>query len=182
MVTGKYKSMRNEEVAWIFQELAGLMEVKEEDFFKIRAYKNAARILAELEEPLEEIRRRGDLTKIPGIGKNIAAKINEILTTGRLQKLEDLSKEIPPGLLDIVSLPGIGLKRAAQFRDDLGITSLGELAKAARAGLAIVLTDCIMLLIPAIRISLSCGASRGTEACMAGTWNAIPAERIIRRR
>jgi DNA polymerase (family 10) len=126
--------MRNEEVAWIFHELAELLEFKEEEFFKIRAYKNAARILAELEEPLEEIRLRGDLTKIPGIGKHIAAKINEILTTGRLQKLEDLSKEIPPGLLDIVSLPGIGPKRAAQFRDSLGITSLGELAKAARAG------------------------------------------------
>lgn len=126
--------MKNEEVAWIFHELAELLEFKEEEFFKIRAYKNAARILAELEEPLEEIRLRGDLTKIPGIGKNIAAKINEILTTGRLQKLEDLSKEVPPGLLDIVSLPGIGPKRAAQFRDSLGITSLGELAKAARAG------------------------------------------------
>jgi DNA polymerase (family X) len=126
--------MRNEEVAWVFHELAELLEFKEEEFFKIRAYKNAARILAELEEPLEEIRRRGDLTKIPGIGKNIAAKINEILTTGQLQKLEDLAKEIPPGLLDIVSLPGIGPKKAAQFRDRLGITSLGELAKAARAG------------------------------------------------
>lgn len=132
--TGLYTSMRNEEVAWIFHELAEMLEFKEEDFFKIRAYKNAARILAELEEPLEEIRLRGDLTKIPGIGKNIAAKINEVLTTGRLQKLEDLSKEIPPGLLDIMSLPGIGPKRAALFRDSLGITSLGELAKAARAG------------------------------------------------
>lgn len=121
-------------MAWIFHELADLLEFKEEDFFKIRAYRNAARILAGFEEPLEEIRLRGGLAKIPGIGKNIAAKINEILTTGRLQKLEELLKEIPPGILDVMSLPGIGPKRAALFKESLGIASLGELAKAAREG------------------------------------------------
>jgi DNA polymerase (family 10) len=126
--------MRNEEVAWIFHELADLLEYKAEDFFKIRAYRNAARILAGLEEPLDQIRLRGGLAKIPGIGKNIAAKINEILTTGRLQKMEELLKEIPPGIMEVMSLPGIGPKRAALFRASLGITSLGELAKAAREG------------------------------------------------
>ncbi|MFX4261371.1 DNA polymerase/3'-5' exonuclease PolX [Pelotomaculum propionicicum] len=126
--------MRNEEVAWIFYELADLLEFKGEDFFKIRAYRNAARILAGLEEPLEEIRSRRGLSKIPGIGKNIAAKIDEVLATGRLQKLEGLLKEIPPGILEVMSLPGIGPKRAAMFKERLGITSLGELAGAAREG------------------------------------------------
>lgn len=126
--------MRNVEVAWIFHELADLLEFKGEDFFKIRAYRNASRVLAGLDEPLEEIRKRGGLAKIPGIGKNIAAKINEILTTGRLQKHEDLLREISPGLLDIMSLPGIGPKRAGMLRERLGVSSLEELAKAAREG------------------------------------------------
>jgi DNA polymerase (family 10) len=126
--------MRNEEVAWIFYELADLLEFKDEAFFKVRAYRYAARVLAGLEEPLEEIRLRGGWAEIPGIGNNIAAKINEVLTTGRLQKLEELLKNTPPGILDVMSLPGIGPKRAALFMEQLGITSLAELARAAKEG------------------------------------------------
>ncbi|HOV79571.1 MAG TPA: DNA polymerase/3'-5' exonuclease PolX [Bacillota bacterium] len=126
--------MRNIEVAWIFHELADLLELKGEDFFKIRAYRNAARILAGLEESVEEIWKRGELVKTPGIGRNIAAKIDEILTTGRLRKLEDLLREIPSGVLDIMSLPGIGPKRAGIIFKNLGVSSIGELAKAAREG------------------------------------------------
>lgn len=121
-------------MAWIFHELADLLEFKGEDFFKVRAYRNAGRILAGLEEPLEEIRSRGGLSRIPGIGKNIAAKIDEVLATGRLQKLEGLLKEIPPGILEVMSLPGIGPKRAAMFMERLGVTNLEELAVAAREG------------------------------------------------
>lgn len=121
-------------MAWIFHELADLLEFKGEDFFKIRAYRNAARILAGIDEPLEEIWKRGGLTKTPGIGKNIAAKINEILTTGRLQKLEELLREVPPGLLDMMSLPGIGPKRAGIIHQHLGVSSLEDLLKVAREG------------------------------------------------
>ncbi|BAF60128.1 MAG: DNA polymerase/3'-5' exonuclease PolX [Pelotomaculum sp.] len=126
--------MQNFEVAWIFHELADLLEFKGEDFFKIRAYRNAARVLACLEEPLEEIWKRGELAKIPGIGKNIAAKINEVLATGHLKKHEELLQEIPPGLLEIMSLPGIGPKRAGLIYRKLGVASLEELARAAREG------------------------------------------------
>lgn len=126
--------MKNEEVAWVFHELADLLEFKGEDFFKIRAYKKASKVLAGLDEPLEEIRQRGGLAKIPGIGKNIAAKIDELLSTGRLKKMEELLKEIPPGLLEIMSLPGIGPKRAGLLLSSLGITSLDELSRAARQG------------------------------------------------
>lgn len=126
--------MRNVEVAWIFYELADLLEFKGDEFFKIRAYRNAARVLAGLDEPLEGIWRRKELAKVPGIGKNISAKIDELLTTGRLKKHEDLLREIPPGLLDIMSLPGIGPKRANMIYKTLGITSLAELAEAARKG------------------------------------------------
>ncbi len=126
--------MRNEEVAWVFHELADLLEFKGEDFFKIRAYKKASKILAGLDEPLEEIRRRGGLAKIPGIGKNIAAKIEELLATGQLKKMEELLKEIPPGLPEIMSLPGIGPKRAGLLLSSLGISRLDELSSAARQG------------------------------------------------
>ncbi len=126
--------MRNVEVAWIFYELADLLEFKGEQFFKIRAYRNAARAITGLDEPLEGIWKRKELTKIPGIGKNISAKIDELFTTGRLEKHEDLLREIPPGLLDIMSLPGIGPKRADMICKRLGVTSLAELAEAARKG------------------------------------------------
>lgn len=126
--------MRNVEVAWIFHELADLLEFKGEDFFKIRAYRNAARVLAGLDTPIEEVWKKGELGKIPGIGKNIAAKINEILTTGRLKKHEELLGEIPPGLLEIMTLPGIGPKRAGMLHQKLGVSTLEELAKAAREG------------------------------------------------
>ena len=126
-------NMRNEEVAWIFYELADLLEFKGENFFKIRAYRNAARVLSGLAEPLEEIGQRGEWIKVPGIGKIIAAKIDEILTTGHLNKLEKLRCEIPPGIVEIMSLPGIGPKRAALFYEKLGVASIAELDEAAKA-------------------------------------------------
>ncbi len=126
--------MRNVEVAWVFQELADLLELKGEEFFKIRAYKNASRILAGLEEPLEDIWKSGRLEKIPGIGRNIAAKVAEILSTGRLKKHEELLKEVPLGLLDIMSLPGIGPKKAGMIYERLGVFSLDGLARAAKEG------------------------------------------------
>lgn len=126
--------MCNIEVAWIFYELADLLEFKGEAWFKIRAYRNAARILAGLDRPVELVWKEGALTRIPGIGRNIAAKIDEILTTGILKKHVDLLREIPPGLLEIMSLPGIGPKRAGMIHKELGLTSLEELADAARKG------------------------------------------------
>ncbi|OPX83955.1 MAG: DNA polymerase/3'-5' exonuclease PolX [Pelotomaculum sp. PtaB.Bin117] len=108
-------------------------EFKGDDFFKIRAYRNAAKVLAGLSEPVEEIKKNRGLQKIPGIGKNIAKKIEEILLTGRLQKHEELLREVPPGVMEIMSLPGIGPKRAYLLQERLNITSPEELAEAARA-------------------------------------------------
>ncbi|TEB14278.1 DNA polymerase/3'-5' exonuclease PolX [Pelotomaculum sp. FP] len=124
--------MQNEEIAWIFHELADLLELKGEEYFKIRAYRNASRILAGLDEPVKDAWKGGRLNKIPGIGKNIAAKINELLTTGNLKKYQELLEEFPPGLLEIITLPGLGPKKAGMLREKLGITSLEELAAAAR--------------------------------------------------
>lgn len=124
--------MQNIEVAWIFNELADLVELKGEDFFKVRAYRQAARTLAHLEQPLDELYRRGMLLKISGIGKAIEAKIKEILETGKLVKHQELLKEIPPGVLQIKQLPGIGPKRARVLMQELGVTNLQELEQAAK--------------------------------------------------
>lgn len=124
--------MHNVEIASAFNELADLMELKGEDFFKIRAYRQAARTIACLEEPVEEMYRKKTLPRVPGIGKNIAAKVGELVEKGKMDKLEKIRAEIPRGLLEIMALPGIGPKRAAFLYRSLGVTNLDDLEQAAR--------------------------------------------------
>ncbi len=126
--------VHNVEIAWAFNELADLMELKGEDFFKIRAYRQAARIIAGLEEPVEVMYRRQALSRVPGIGRNITAKVGELIEKGKMDKLEKLRAEIPRGLLEIMALPGIGPKRAAFLHQSLGVTNIDELERAARKG------------------------------------------------
>ncbi|CCO07261.1 DNA polymerase/3'-5' exonuclease PolX [Desulforamulus hydrothermalis] len=124
--------MQNFEIAWIFSELADLLEIKGEDFFKVRAYRRAAKALARLEQPVQELYRSGKLSQVPGIGKAIAAKIKEIIETGKLAKHQELLKEIPAGVLAVRQLPGIGAGRARALFKELAITDLTELEQAAK--------------------------------------------------
>ncbi|WP_333870241.1 DNA polymerase/3'-5' exonuclease PolX [Desulforamulus putei] len=124
--------MQNIEIAWIFSELADLLEIKGEDFFKVRAYRRAAQVLAHLEQPVQELYRRHMLSKVPGIGKAIEGKIKEILETGKLEKHQELLREIPPGVLAVKQLPGIGPVRARVLFKELGVTNLAELEQAAK--------------------------------------------------
>lgn len=124
--------MQNLEIAWAFRELADLLEFKGEDFFKVRAYRRAAKAVAGLDAPAGQLYRQGELAKVPGIGKNILAKIGEMVATGKMRKLEELRAEIPPGVLEIMALPGIGPKRASLLFKQLGVTSLDGLEKEAR--------------------------------------------------
>jgi len=124
--------VHNMEITWSLYELADLLEIRGGDFFKLRAYRNAARTVAGLPEPVEMLYREKRLTAVPGIGKNIQAKIVELLTTGKLEKLEKLRREIPRGLLEIMALPGVGAKRARFLYEQLGASSLDELQQAAR--------------------------------------------------
>lgn len=124
--------LQNFEIAWAFRELADLLEFKGEDFFKVRAYRRAAKTIDSLDEPVERLYRQGELVRVPGIGKNILAKIGEMINTGKMRKLEELRIEIPPGILEIMDLPGIGPKRASLFYKQLKVTSLDELEKEAR--------------------------------------------------
>ncbi len=124
--------MQNIEMAWIFTELSDLLEIKGEDFFKIRAYRRAAEVLANLEVPVAELCRRRILSSVPGVGKAIEAKIKELVDTGQLSKHQELLKEIPPGVLTIKQLPGLGPNRARVLFQELDITSLDELEQAAK--------------------------------------------------
>jgi len=127
--------MSNKEIASFFKTLADLLEIKGDNPFRIRAYRNAARTIETSGYDFTALVREGaDLSKLPDIGERIAKKIEEIVTTGRLKKLDELKKEFPPHILDLLRIEGIGPKRARILYKELGIGSLEELKKAAEEG------------------------------------------------
>ncbi len=123
--------MKNQEIARALYEIADMLDIKNEQFTP-RAYRWAARVIEELPEDLEKIRKRGELTRLQGIGKNIAKKIAEYLDSGKISLHEKLKTEIPQGVLDILAIPGMGPKKAGLLYRERGISSLDELEKAAR--------------------------------------------------
>ncbi|MBC7326436.1 MAG: DNA polymerase/3'-5' exonuclease PolX, partial [Moorella sp. (in: Bacteria)] len=124
--------MTNLELAWALAEMGDLLELKGEEPFKVRAYHRAARSLENLEEEAAALYARGALEEIPGVGKNLAKKIAELLTTGRSTFLENLRREVPAGLRDMLAIPGLGSRTIRQIYQELGITTLEELEVAAR--------------------------------------------------
>ncbi|HHP50459.1 MAG TPA: DNA polymerase/3'-5' exonuclease PolX [Moorella mulderi] len=124
--------MTNLELAWALKEMGDLLDIKGEEPYKVRAYHRAAQAIENLEEEVATIYARGDLEKIPGIGKNLAKKIAELLETGRSSFLENLRREVPPGLRDMLAIPGIGSRTVRQIYQSLGITALEELEKAVK--------------------------------------------------
>lgn len=117
----------NESAALAFAEIAEYLELKGENPFKIKAYVKASRVLRDLEEDLDEISERGHLQSIPGVGKAIADKLEAFLETGTIPQLEELKLEIPQGLREIASLPGLGAKKTLLLHKELGVASLSEL-------------------------------------------------------
>jgi DNA polymerase (family X) len=124
----------NSQLAEIFTRIGVLLEIKGEVIYKILAYRKAADSLNSLGQDVNDVWREGKLTEIPGVGKAIAEKIDELLTTGKLEFLEKLEAEVPPGLVEVVQVPDLGPKKAALFWKQLGVTNLAELEAAARAG------------------------------------------------
>ncbi len=128
--------MLNLDIARIFDEIADILEVKEENPFKIRAYRKAARTIETLTQDLKVIAERGgvkELKKIPGIGEGIAKKIVEIAETGDCQKHRELMQEMPAGLLELLAIPHVGPKTLAKLHQELGITNVAELEEAAKS-------------------------------------------------
>ena len=131
--------MRNIEIAHLFNEIADFLEVKDENPFRIRAYRRAAQAVEGLSEDVAAIAERGALLDVPGIGKDLAAKIQEYLAGGKVEYLEDLRKEIPVGVIEMMGIHGVGPKTAKHLYEQVGVDSvekLEELAKTHRlAGL-----------------------------------------------
>jgi DNA polymerase (family X) len=129
------KAFGNATIAARLTRTADLLEIDGANTFRVRAYRAAAERVAGHPEALAAIvARGGDLTAIPGIGKDLAAGIQALLREGELPALTDLTRRIPVGLLDVVRVPGVGSKRAAKLHAALGITSLDDLERAAQAG------------------------------------------------
>lgn len=124
--------MRNSEVAGLLYNISELLEIKGENVFKIRAYSKAARALEGLTGDIEKIAQEKKLKEIPGVGESIAEKIEEYLSTGKLEFYEELKKQVPEELHELLKIPGIGPKTLQYLHKELGIKSVEELEKAAK--------------------------------------------------
>jgi DNA polymerase (family 10) len=125
--------VRNAEVAAMLNRVADLLEIKGENFFKIRAYREAVRQLDNLTTEVEDMIHGGRLKDVPGIGPAIEQKISEYVLTGQLEFLNKLETEIPPALLELTRVPGLGPRTAKDIYDALGILSLDALEEAAQS-------------------------------------------------
>lgn len=125
--------MKNFEVAFIFYDIADILEIKGENFFKIRAYRKAAHTIENLPMDVKELAGESRLQEIEGIGKALEEKIREIINTGTCRYYEELKKDFPRGLVEMLKIPGLGAKKIKVIYDNLGISSIEELEKAARA-------------------------------------------------
>ena len=134
LLLGKGLALNNKDLADIFTLIANLSEIKGEIIYKTLAYRKAAENLLGLGRDINEYWKEGKLEEIPGVGKAISEKIDELLRTGKLEFLEKLKKEVPPSLADWLQVPGLGPKKIASIWKELGLTTLPELEKAARAG------------------------------------------------
>jgi DNA polymerase (family 10) len=127
-------AMTNQQLADIFRKIADLLEIKGENIYKILAYRKASDSLSNLSQDINEIWKQGRLTELDGVGKAIAEKIDELLTTGQLGFLDKLEAEVPASLAELLQVPDLGPKKVALFWKQLGITKLSELDEAAKAG------------------------------------------------
>ena len=123
----------NRAIARVLWDVAHLLEIKGENSFKIMAYRNGAELVGNVEEPVAAMDEPA-LREWPGIGRDLAARIREIADTGDCAVRQDLLKEFPATLLDVLRLPGVGPKTVARLYRDLKIASVPELERAAQAG------------------------------------------------
>jgi len=129
-------AVHNADIAAIFEEIADLLEIQNENPFRIRAYRNAARQVEGMGAALADmVARDEDLKELPGIGEDLAAKIQEIVKTGKCQALEKLRKQLPPTITELLKIPGLGPKRVRTLHDQLKVKTVEQLAKAAKSGL-----------------------------------------------
>jgi len=122
--------MKNQLVADILYQIADLLDLKGEIFFKTRAYRMAAQTIEVYDEDIENVSKDGRLQEISGIGEALAKKITEIVNTGHLEYFEKLKKEIPASLLEMLNISGLGPKKVSALYKNLNIKTIEELRKA----------------------------------------------------
>ena len=127
--------MHNVEIARTLEEVADVLEIQGANPFRIRAYRNAVRTVEAQTTPLARLVAEGSpLTQLPGIGKEMAGHIREMVSTGTLAYRDELLAEMPRSLLQLMRLPNLGAKKARRLHDELGIGSIDELEAAAKEG------------------------------------------------
>ncbi|HUW29055.1 MAG TPA: DNA polymerase/3'-5' exonuclease PolX [Sulfuriferula sp.] len=127
--------IHNADIAAIFEEIADLLEIEGANPFRIRAYRNAARVVGEYGRELRALLDQGaDLPKLPGIGADLAGKIREIVTTGHCALLERLRGEVPASVTELLKIPGLGPKKVSALYHDLAVETPEQLLRMAREG------------------------------------------------
>lgn len=128
--------MTNANIAAAFEHVADLLEYRGDNMFRVRAYRTAARTIDGLLEPIADVRDDPDrsLTDLDGIGTDLASKIETLLDTGRLPQLEELEREVPAVVFELMRVPGLGPKKVKALVDTLGIDSLAALEEACQQG------------------------------------------------
>jgi DNA polymerase (family 10) len=124
--------LKNKAIAALFEEIADILELHGENRFRINAYRRGAQSLTGITRDIEDVASEGGLGDIPGIGKDLAAKVTEYIETGAISYLEELRADTPRILLDMLRIPGIGPKTAILIHEELAVKSIDELAEAAR--------------------------------------------------
>ena len=126
--------MKNRELAEIFDRMADVIELQGGNPFRVRSYRKASRIIGDLTDDIADIAREGRLGELPGIGESFVQKIQEYLDTGRLAAHDELVAQVPPGVLEMMHVPGLGPKTAGLVYKKAGIESIDQLAEAIEAG------------------------------------------------
>jgi len=125
---------KNRVIADMFEQIADVLEFKGDLPFKVNAYRKAARVVGDLQEDIEELWKEGKLDTIPGIGKGMREKIEEFLSTGKMARYDEVMRDVPPGLLDLLKIQNLGPKTLALAHRELGVNNLDDLKRVIEDG------------------------------------------------
>jgi DNA polymerase (family 10) len=126
--------VENIDIARMFDEIADVLELKNDNPFRIRSYRRGAGVVRDLPEDVRTLLAAGTLEEVPGIGKSLAEKIEEIVRTGTCKSCEEIKKDPNYPLLELLTIPGIGPKLVVRLNKELGVRTIGDLQEAAKAG------------------------------------------------
>ncbi|MTI96178.1 MAG: PHP domain-containing protein [Firmicutes bacterium] len=126
--------MLNRELSWHLHTISVLLELSDENFFKVRAFRNASREIKRLTRPVTAMLEDGSIEHVEGVGSGIIGVLRELVETGKSSLLDELRHEVSPALVELASIPGIGAKTARSLVGELGVQNIAELEAAAEAG------------------------------------------------